>query len=466
MPKIKAVIKSAIKLSLVLAVAATFTFSNSRSYAASGSPGVPEDPVSVYSEGFEGNPSASPILLTNYTGTNGETYSANPSWLNNCNGEVLFFNMNNSEFGNSNCDSNSSATGGAFNTVRRMAYALGTIRAGADPTTNRALTAYTDSGAGAVNPGANLVQLESLSDIALPGRIFVLTQLDVAAVSCGFNQPKLVFYLIEGGNSEQINQDPINPCTDPSAITVTPPPLSGNGAAFPSTGSIQVVSVPATSTYLSQSSSSKLRLVNQQGSGFGNDSAIDNVQILDASPKIDQEFGAATVPVGSTTTLTFTITNTTDLLAKEGWSFSNLLPSGIILADNPNIQTNCPNGNISVVPGGTTLNISGDLSAQMTSCTFSVSVTSSSSGTYTASASNSSDLVGLHLPGSASVTFTANTPASGGSQPQGGSTINQESSGNLAKTGEPQSHSLMAIAALFIFASVTFAYRKFNHRLS
>lgn len=389
--------------------------------AAPGSPGVPEAPTVIFSEDFENNPSTGPVDLTNYTGASSMTYSASAPWLTNCNGEVLFFAMDDSEFANSNCSvGDGTNITMAFDAVRRLAYALGTV-SGSSPSTNRALTAYTDAGNVYVDPGANLTQLETATTINLPSgtRRFVISRVDAAAINCtwsGTVQHKLIFFLIDGSNVRQINQQPVNACTDPAATTVTPPSLQSNGAIAANTGDIRVGSFITDRALLSDTSSLRLRVRNQEGSGQGNDNAIDNIRLVDASPKLDKSFSPTKLSVNQTSRMTFTVTNTTDLLAKQGWSFTDMLPDNLLIAENPNAESDCPNYTIGHSSDRKSVNYSGDLSAGQTSCTLSIDVTSTVAGTYINGPDNLQNVVGLHLPANADVTFVAGAPNTGAGQ--------------------------------------------------
>jgi hypothetical protein len=45
---------------------------------APGSPGSPQPPTQVFLETFQNNPVGTPVLLTNYTGSGGMRYTADP----------------------------------------------------------------------------------------------------------------------------------------------------------------------------------------------------------------------------------------------------------------------------------------------------------------------------------------------------------------------------------------------------
>jgi uncharacterized repeat protein (TIGR01451 family) len=149
-----------------------------------------------------------------------------------------------------------------------------------------------------------------------------------------------------------------------------------------------------------------LKMINEQGSGNGNDHAFDDISLDDVTPQLDKSFSPDTAQAGGTATLTFTITNTDDLLAKDGWSFTDTLPKGLTLATPAAAATTCPAGTVTAPDGGSTVSVTGgDLDAGQASCTVSVHVTSATTGTYTNDASNITAYSGLNLPGSSNITF-------------------------------------------------------------
>ncbi len=392
--------------------------------ASPGSPNVPETPTVIYAENFQNTSATGPVLLTNYNGLESMTYTANAAWLTNCNGEVLSFNTPDNEFANSNCsvgnggaNSGTNLTG-AYDQVRRMAYAMGVLDGVADPATNKALTAYTDYGNLWADPGADLVQFETEGSVDLAGGIrrFVISQLDTASVNCTFDgtvQAQHVFYLLDGGTPRRINQDPINVCNHPNSETFTPPPLGSNGSGSTSSNEVLAARIFTDRAVLTNNTSVGLRMINEEGGGYGNDNALDNIQIADASPKLDKSFSPDVVPTGGTSRMIFTVTNTNDLLEKAGWSFTDTLPTSLVVANEPNIVTTCQNGEIVVSQDKKQVSYSGDSAAGQTSCTLTVSVTSKTANTYVNKPANISAIVGLQLPADAEITFTPGTPESG-----------------------------------------------------
>jgi uncharacterized repeat protein (TIGR01451 family) len=359
--------------------------------AAPGTPGVPQAPGVVYAEDFENGTGATPILLTGYTSGAGLTYTADPAWLTSCNGAIVEFASPDSAQGSSGC-----TAAGDYGRVRQLAYALGAFRGAASPSTNHAVTAYTE----APNPGANAVQFETVSPIPLAaaGR-FITFSVDATEVNCFSNHALFKFYLLNGSTEIATFTTPIDPCTASGASTISVPAVGTAGAVSARTGTYA-----ANGAVLFTGSTLGVRMRNGQGSAAGNDAAFDKVTVLDATPQLDKSFSPAAVEVGQSSTLTFTITNTNDLAAKNGWSFTDTLPPGLAIANPSNASTTCSGGSVNAAAGGGSVAVAGNLNAGQASCTVSVNVTSTRAGTYTNGAGNVTG-VGINPPGSSSVTF-------------------------------------------------------------
>ncbi|OIV39477.1 hypothetical protein BIV57_01190 [Mangrovactinospora gilvigrisea] len=362
--------------------------------------GVPQAPTVLYQEDFEHSPAAGAVRLSAYTGAAplSETYTADPAWLANCNGWVV----NDADSagyapGIKDCANNS----GWWNNSRSLAKLLGEFHGSADPAQNHAVTAYTTT-----NTGANKVEFETAKPVSIPsGKRFISFGVDSVAQNCGVSGPQLKFYLVDGAKEIAATSKAINPCTDKSAETV---------------GNAKAVSADSDAPVLFSGTELGIRMVNANGSGTGNDAAFDNIKVLDVSPHLSKAFGPEVAPAGGTSTLTFTVTNTTDLAAKKGWSFTDDLPKGLTVADPAGTSTTCANGAVTTEPGGTAVKLAGDLTEGQSSCTLSVRVTAAA-GMYSNCAANISALVGLHAPDCAEVEFQTphytiaktSTPASG-----------------------------------------------------
>jgi uncharacterized repeat protein (TIGR01451 family) len=138
-------------------------------------------------------------------------------------------------------------------------------------------------------------------------------------------------------------------------------------------------------------------MFNNRGLASGNDGAFDNIQIVDVSPSLDKSFSPAVANPGDVVTLTFTVTNTTELAAKPGWSFTDNLPAGMAVAPSPNTASTCDNSVVGATAGGTSVAFSGDLQINEVSCTLSVDVTAGL-GTYVNGADNISSPIGVIAP--------------------------------------------------------------------
>ncbi|MGC4902043.1 DUF11 domain-containing protein [Micromonospora echinospora] len=135
---------------------------------------------------------------------------------------------------------------------------------------------------------------------------------------------------------------------------------------------------------------------------------------MDVTPQLDKAFSPATIAQGQTSTLTFTITNTHDLRAKNGMSFTDDLPAGVT-ATGVN-STTCSDATVTAAAGATSVVFDGDIGLGAASCTVSVEVTADVVGSYTNTgcagpdgtpipgcASNFPSIVGINPPGSATL---------------------------------------------------------------
>ncbi|KOV87920.1 choice-of-anchor P family protein [Nocardia sp. NRRL S-836] len=354
------------------------SFALTTAQPASAAPGVPQAPVVVFAEDFENGQGATPVLLTAYTGAPpvAQTYTADPAWLTACNGWLAAAQQPAAPPPGSGCSA------GNWQAVRNMAGILGQW-AGGDPAGNHAVTAYT-----AADPGAGKVQLRTQQPIPLPEPDRFLTfSVDAAEQNCFANHAKFEFYLLDGATAVPTFTTPIEPCANPSTVI--------NGTAVGTYTSDRPV--------LFGGSSVGVQLLNAQGSGIGNDAAFDNVRVLDVTPQLDVGYSPSPVEVGQTATLVFTVTNTSELAVKDGWSFTANLPAGLTATAQP--TTDCTDATTSTAAG--TVTATGALATGQVSCTITVTVTAAHTGTYTTCATDVTARAGLNAPGCASIRFTA-----------------------------------------------------------
>jgi uncharacterized repeat protein (TIGR01451 family) len=98
-----------------------------------------------------------------------------------------------------------------------------------------------------------------------------------------------------------------------------------------------------------------------------------------------------------------TVTNTSELAAKNDFVFTDSLPAGVSVAPSPNASTTCGNGTVSAAAGGSSVALTGgDLAAGDKSCTVTVNVTADKAGTYV-NRPEAITTVGLNPPGPATL---------------------------------------------------------------
>ncbi len=128
-------------------------------------------------------------------------------------------------------------------------------------------------------------------------------------------------------------------------------------------------------------------------------------------PRLDPAFNVAEVAPGFVATLTFTVTNTEELVAQPGWAFTNQLPAGLTVAGRPNFVTTCTDGAITAgnAAGESTVGFTGDLTSGQESCTVSIDVATPLDAqvgdSFTNDVDNVSDLVGLAAPDAATLSI-------------------------------------------------------------
>jgi uncharacterized repeat protein (TIGR01451 family) len=361
-----------------------------------GHPGEPQPPQVVYTENFENGIGRTPVLLTQYTGTPplAEKYTAAKRFLENCNGYIVEFESNERKKA-TDCEEV------AFDRVRQMAWVLGKLR-GVDPTINHAVAAYTDGGK---TLPANSVQFETVKPIPLVASSrFITFSVDAAETNCSHNHAEFKFYLLNESTEIPTFTTPIDPCSDKNAEVIKPPTL-GTKPAEP----FKAGTFAGNAATLFSGSQLGIGMRNGQTSEVGNDAAFDNIAVLDATPQLDKSFSPTVLKIGETSELTFTITNTSELGAKNGWAFTDTLPSGLVVSSPARASTTCTAPTtVTATAGGSSIAVSGNLAAEMDYCTVTVDVTSFEADTYVNGPDDITTHTGIELPGEAPVTFSAN----------------------------------------------------------
>src|SRR5262249_11778301 len=111
--------------------------------------------------------------------------------------------------------------------------------------------------------------------------------------------------------------------------------------------------------------------------GDGNTSS-DTLTVVNP-PSITKSFGAASIPLNGTTSLTFTIQNPNTTTTLTGLAFTDSLPAGLVVASTPNLTNTC-GGTATAVGGSSSASLSGGTLAASATCTVSVGVQGTTAG--------------------------------------------------------------------------------------
>src|ERR1017187_3134039 len=97
-------------------------------------------------------------------------------------------------------------------------------------------------------------------------------------------------------------------------------------------------------------------------------------------PTITKTFGAATIAVNGTTSLSFTITNPNVAFSVSGVAVTDTLPAGLVVSTPNGLTGTCGGGTITAVAGSGSVSLTGATLAGGGSCTFAVNVTGTTAG--------------------------------------------------------------------------------------
>jgi len=100
-----------------------------------------------------------------------------------------------------------------------------------------------------------------------------------------------------------------------------------------------------------------------------------------APPVIIKAFGAASIPLSGSTSLTFTIQNNNVGTTLTGVGFSDTLPAGLVVSTPNGLTGSCGGGTITATQATNVISLTGATLAASTSCTFAVNVTGTAAGT-------------------------------------------------------------------------------------
>ena len=139
-----------------------------------------------------------------------------------------------------------------------------------------------------------------------------------------------------------------------------------------------------------------------------------------APPSISKSFGAASILLNGSTTLSFTITNPAGNPAPlTGIGFTDSLPAGLVVSTPPNLTGACGGGSISATGGSGSVSLSGASLTSGQTCNFEVNVTGTASGVKSNSVTVNSTEGGQGNTSSANLTVQQTVQISVGTNPSG-----------------------------------------------
>jgi hypothetical protein len=152
--------------------------------------------------------------------------------------------------------------------------------------------------------------------------------------------------------------------------------------------------------------------VNSLNGGVGNTSTASLTVVGTAPPSITTAFGAASVPLNGTTSLSFTINNPNASATLSNVGFFDGLPFGLAVATPNGLTGACGGGTITATANDTFVQLAGANLTSGSSCSFSVNVTSFSVGVKNNSVTVNSLNGGTGNTSSASLTVAVAAPPS------------------------------------------------------
>lgn len=382
-------------------------------------------PTVVLYEGFEGlaPPATAEFVQTiadyddgvappvpGYVGRNGERYTADLAWNGQfCNG-LIVAGDDVSTVPTASQASDCEQSG--WNQSRSLAETLGAWAADPDypypavprpePGENHAVSSYTQ---GESPPGVMAATLVPVT----AGHYYTAT-VDVAQANCWTTNPVDLSLRLDDGVAP--------------AIAAFPGPIAACDLPVHEINGNNVGTFSGFTSLLAQSTSIEVALLNNLGGGGGDDNAFDNLALIDTTPQLDATIAAPpsgdSYAAGQPARVLFTVTNThfagsptVPSGAKPEWSFDLALPSGLFPAEDPTVETNCPNGELEVTPTGIVGR--GSLGPTDVSCSLALDLVSSG-GEYVL-APVAYELTGLLAPAPTSVSFAFAPPSPSPSPP-------------------------------------------------
>jgi uncharacterized repeat protein (TIGR01451 family) len=166
-----------------------------------------------------------------------------------------------------------------------------------------------------------------------------------------------------------------NTCSGTATAAAGSSTVSLSGGTVAASGSCAVsVNVTGTTTGVKNNSVQ----VSSTDGGTGNTSNA-SITVLSA-PSIAKAFGAASIPLNGTTTLSFTIQNPNATTGLTGVGFTDALPAGLVISTPNGLTGACGGGTITATQATKAISLSGATLPANSSCSFAVNVTGTAAG--------------------------------------------------------------------------------------
>jgi uncharacterized repeat protein (TIGR01451 family) len=202
----------------------------------------------------------------------------------------------------------------------------------------------------------------------LPAGLVVATPNGLDNGTCGVLSPGMVVHATPGSNSIILGGNPAGPLGDGTGVTLADAGNPGDTCTF----SVDVTGITSGA------------LVNTTGNGISGQALLEstngnpgtatlNVIVVATPPTITKAFNPATVSIGQTSTLTFTIANPGSN-PLTGVGFTDTFPANLFVQNPNGLTGSCGGGTITATAGTGTVSLSGATIAASGSCSFSVSV--------------------------------------------------------------------------------------------
>ena len=177
--------------------------------------------------------------------------------------------------------------------------------------------------------------------------------------------------------------------------------LTGASMGLGSSCTVSVnITAPSAGNFTNTSSA-----VSSTNGGIGN-SANASLTVI-APPAISKSFGAVSVQLNATTSLSFSINNPNATVSLDGVAFADSLPAGLVVATPNGLTGSCGGGTITAAAGSSSVTLSGATFSASSSCSFSVDITATTAGVKNNSVTVNSSNGGTGNTANASMTVVS-----------------------------------------------------------